>query len=169
MRTEGKPRPHIKVQGLLASATAGVLVFTVLLYLLPHLVTMLFFTIYALLPSAREHLEAFGGYTGYMRGNLLPRLYESIFSSYTWQFSWLWAILGAAVYIIQRTVPSTSRARSLWFRGIVVGLTLWYMLTYRVWNDPFWGILSTLLLIGGIILMWRYVPSLTKRLEEGLT
>ncbi|MEJ5251310.1 MAG: hypothetical protein HPY54_16365 [Chthonomonadetes bacterium] len=77
--------------------------------------------------------------------------------------------MGAVIYIIQQTFPSTSRARSLWFRGVVVGLTLWYMLTYRVWNDPFWGILSTLLLIGGIILMWRYVPSLTKRLEEWLT
>lgn len=81
------------LQRLLVSAIASSLLFTTLLHLLPHLLTMVFFTIYALFPSAQEHLEPFGGYMGYMRGNLLPRFYQNVFSAYTWRLSGLWAIL----------------------------------------------------------------------------
>lgn len=48
----------------------------------------------------------------------------------------------------------------------MVALVFWHMLLYRVWNDPFWGILSTLLLIGGIVLVWRYIQPISERLEE---
>lgn len=156
----------VSLQRLLVSAIVSILLFTTLLELLPHLLTMVFFSIYALFPSAREHLEPFGGFTGYMRGNLLPRFYQALFSAYTWRLSWLWAILGAGVCMVQHAFPHGSRGHSMWFWGTVMVLASWYVLAYRVWNDPFHGILSTVLLIGGIVLLWRYILPICERLEE---
>lgn len=162
-----KQKRTVSLRRLLVAAIVSILLFTTLLELLPHLLTMVFFSIYALFPSAREHLEPFGGFTGYMRGNLLPRFYQALFSAYTWRLSWLWAILGAGVCTIQHAFPHGSRGHSMWFRVTVIVLVSWYVLTYRVWNDPFWGTLSTVLLIGGIVLLWRYILPICERLEEG--
>jgi hypothetical protein len=110
-----------------------------------------------------------GGYTGYLRGNLLPRLWETVVSGYTWRWSWLWAILGGGIYLVQRYTSDDSARQLRWLRGIVVAFALWYLLTHPVWADPFYGTINTVLLVIGIALIWklsRYLQSTAKEVSR---
>ncbi len=166
MKPRGRHREGLQARNLLASAVVSALLFTFLRHLLPHILSMVFLAVYALFPAGRQSLEPFGGYIGYLRGNLYWRLVDTLVASYTWRWSWLWALLGAGIYVLQHSIQPGSRSLSLWFRGLVVGLTLWSLVTYPIWSDPFWGVLNALFVIGGIVLLWRFLPVITRKLEE---
>ncbi len=150
-RSKTQPRAW----GAVLTAAASVLLFVCFLHLLPHILSMLFMVIFALFPSGQAYLAPFGGYSGYFWGNLLPRLWEVLVSSYTWRWSWLWAMLGASIYLVQYYTWGQTALQTRWFRGITVAFALWYLLSYPIWADPFYGAVNTLLLVIGIALIWR--------------
>jgi len=150
-----KPDKQLEVWGMVATAAVSVLLFTLFLHLLPHVLSMLLMGIVALFPSGQEYLAPFGGYAGYLQGNLLPRLWDALFAAYTWRWSWLWAVLGGGIYVVQHRTQDNYVMQRRWLRGIIVVFSLWYLLTYPVWSDPFYGTVNTVMLVVGIALIWH--------------
>ena len=147
-------------------AVASVLLFTCFLHLLPHVLSMLLMGIVALFPSGQEYLAPFGGYTSYLRGNLLPRLWDVLFSAYTWRWSWLWTVLGCGIYMVQHRTQHNHVMQKRWLRGIIVVFSLWYLLAYPVWSDPFYGTVNTMMLVVGIVLIWHLSKYLLSAKED---
>lgn len=167
MKHVRRSKKQLGAWGIVWTAAASVLLFTCFLHLLPHILSMLFMGILALFPSGQVYLEPFGGYSGYLRGNLIPRLWETLASSYTWRWSWLWAALGAGIYLVQGYTWGKTTLQTRWFQGIIAAFALWYLITYPVWSDPFYGTVNTLLLVIGIALIWRLGKRLLSTEEEG--
>lgn len=130
-------------------------------------ILLLFHTVLgAFSPSYRESLEDFGGWTGYIETQLVPRLMAGISSD--WGRFLLRSLLsGVGALVICTVYAEEPSKRRIGLALLLLGLMLYT--SWRTWLlTPIWGIINTLqwgVVVGGTAaIITRYI--LPKEVRE---